>query len=110
MGYASKNAWRLKGLPVIRHIVFFSVPLEADLPAVEAGLRILQGNPHALRLEVRPNLRRDNWSNEVDFIIYGEFADEVALDAYKEHESYAAAIAAVRQRRGLRIAADFVLD
>lgn len=95
---------------MIRHVVFFSVPDAADRDAVEAGLGILRDNPHALRLEVRPNLQRDIWSNEVDFVVYGEFADAEALAAYKAHPTYAASIAAVKPKRGLRIAADFVLD
>ncbi|TBW40744.1 Dabb family protein [Siculibacillus lacustris] len=95
---------------MIRHVVFFSVPNADDRDAVAAGLAILTRNPHALRLEVRPNLRRDSWSGEVDFVVYGEFADEAALAAYKAHPTYAEAIAAVRPLRDLRIAADFVLD
>jgi quinol monooxygenase YgiN len=98
------------GVRVIRHVVFFSVPREADRAAVEAGLRILETNPHALRLVVRPNLRRDDWSSEVDFVVYGEFTDEAALARYKAHPSYADSIAAVRPLREARIAADFVLD
>ncbi|MCE1237397.1 MAG: Dabb family protein [Hyphomicrobiales bacterium] len=95
---------------MIRHIVFFSVPNTDDLDAVEAGLRLLEANPHALRLEVRRNLKRDFWSREVDLVVYGEFADEAALAAYKAHPSYEASIGAVKPRRELRIAADFVVD
>lgn len=96
--------------PVIRHIVFFTVADPADRDAVEAGLRLLQRNPHALRLEVRPNLKRDAWSTEVDFVVYGEFADAAALAAYKAHPLYEDSIRAVRPLRDVRIAADFVLD
>ncbi|MER2606987.1 MAG: Dabb family protein [Siculibacillus sp.] len=95
---------------MIRHVVLFTVPDPADRDAVEAGLRILERNPHALRLEVRPNLRRDSWSNEIDFVVYGEFADETALDAYKAHPTYTASIEAVRPKRGVRVAADFRID
>ncbi len=95
---------------MIRHVVFFSVPDPADREAVEAGLGILRDNPHALRLEVRPNLQRDLWSNEVDFVVYGEFADEAALAAYKAHPTYARSIEVVKPKRGLRVAADFALD
>ena len=91
---------------MIRHVVFFSVPDSADREAVEAGLGILRGNPHALRLEVRPNLQRDNWSNEVDFVVYGEFADAAALAAYKAHPIYAETTRQVRPMRELRLAAD----
>ncbi len=95
---------------MIRHVVLFTVPDPADRETVEAGLKLLQTNPHALRLEIRPNLKRDLWSNDIDFIVYGEFADEAALDAYKAHPTYAASIETVRPRRGLRMAADFRLD
>lgn len=95
---------------LIRHVVFFSVRDPADLEAVETGLKILEGNPHAARLTVRRNLRQDALSGEVDLVVYGEFADAAALEAYKAHPTYAASIAVVRPRRDLRIAADFVLD
>lgn len=95
---------------MIRHVVFFSVPDSADLDAVEAGLRLLEANPHAARLAIRRNLKGDAWSREIDFVVYGEFADEAALAAYKAHPSYEESIARVRPLRDLRIAADFVLD
>ena len=99
-----------RGSSVIRHVVLFTVPDPADRETVEAGLKLLQTNPHALRLEIRPNLKRDLWSNEVDFVVYGEFADEAALAAYKAHPTYEQSIAAVRPLRDLRVAADFLLD
>jgi quinol monooxygenase YgiN len=97
-------------LPVIRHVVFFSVPIAADRQAVEDGLKLLEANPHALTLTVRANRKGDLWSNEVDFVVYGEFADEAALEAYRAHPTYAQSIEAVRAKRGLRIAADFFAD
>lgn len=95
---------------MIRHVVFFSVRDPADLDRVEAGLKLLEANPHALRLAVRRNLRRDGLSGEVDLVVYGEFSDEAALAAYKAHPSYEQSIAVVRPLRDLRIAADFRLD
>jgi quinol monooxygenase YgiN len=95
---------------VIRHVVFFSVRDPADFDTVEAGLKILETNPHAQRLVIRRNLRRDGLSGEVDLVVYGEFADEAALDAYKAHPTYARSIAVVRPLRDLRIAADFSLE
>lgn len=92
---------------MIRHVVFFSVPHTSDLAAVEAGLRLLETNPHADRLAIRRNLKSDSWSREVDFVVYGEFADEAALAAYKAHPIYAEATRRVRPLRDLRIAADF---
>lgn len=92
---------------MIRHVVFFSVPDPADLDAVEAGLRLLESNPHATRLSIRRNLKSDVWSREVDFVVDGEFVDEAALAAYRAHPTYEASIRAVRPLRDLRIAADF---
>ena len=95
---------------MIRHVVLFTVPDPADRATVEAGLRLLEANPHARRLVVRPNLKRDGWSNEVDFVVYGEFDDEAALAAYKAHPIYEESIRVVRPLRDVRIAADFALD
>ncbi|WP_370676159.1 Dabb family protein [Pleomorphomonas sp. PLEO] len=93
---------------MIRHIVYFSVRSAADRERVLGGLRLLEANPHALLLEVGENLKLDSLGNEVDFVVYGEFTDADALDAFKAHPSYEASIAAVRPIRDLRIAADFV--
>ena len=93
---------------MIRHIVFFSARDAADLEAIEAGLRLLQRIDAASLLEVRRNLRRDQLGNEIDIVVYGEFADEAALDAYKAHPLYAEAIAVVRPLRELRFAADIL--
>ena len=92
---------------MIRHIVYFSVRSAADRERVLEGLRLLEANPHALFLEVGENLKLDSLGNEVDFVVYGEFTDAAALEAFKAHPSYEASIAAVRPIRDLRIAADF---
>jgi len=42
----------------------------------------------------------------VDVVVYGEFADEAALAAYKAHPTYAEATKRVRPLRELRYAAD----
>lgn len=93
---------------MIRHVVFFSVRDGADRETVYQGLQILSGNPHALHFEVGRNLRVDALTDDaVDFIVYGEFADEDALERFKAHETYAQSIAQVRPLRELRMAADF---
>lgn len=104
-------AWRsaIEGLevePVIRHIVFFSARDPADLERIEAGLKRLERIAAADRLEVRRNLGRDALGNEVDIVVYGEFADAAALAAYKADPLYAEATALVRPLRELRLAAD----
>lgn len=93
---------------MIRHVVYFSVRSETDRDQVLNGLRLLEANPHALHLEVGENLKLDSLGNEIDFVVYGEFADEAALEAFKAHPVYEASIAMVRPIRDLRIAADIV--
>lgn len=91
---------------MIRHFVYFSVRSAADRERVLDGLRLLEANPHALHLEVGENLKLDSLGNDVDFVVYGEFTDAAALEAFKAHPSYEASIAAVRPIRDLRMAAD----
>ena len=93
---------------MIRHIVYFSVRSTDDRKRVLDGLRLLEANPHALLLEVEENLKLDSLGNDVDFVVYGEFVDVAAIEAFKAHPSYEASIAAVRPLRELRLAADVV--
>ncbi|PIE10939.1 MAG: stress responsive protein [Rhodobacterales bacterium] len=94
---------------MIRHVVMFSVRRPEDAEAVHDGLCLLKANPHALTLEVGRNLATDPIPGaQVDFVVYGEFADESALQAFKTHPTYAASIAAVRPLRDLRVSADFL--
>ncbi|WP_022729482.1 Dabb family protein [Fodinicurvata sediminis] len=91
---------------MIRHMVFFTVKNPADLAAAEAGLKRLEQVSDADVLQVRRNLQRDQLGNEVDLVVYGEFADADKLAAFKDHPLYEEAIALVRPLRDLRIAAD----
>ena len=95
---------------MIRHIVFFTAKSATDLDRVRAGLGLLRDIPHADVLEVSTNLAVDTLSAPVDVVVYGEFADEAALAAYKAHPLYEEAIRRVRPLRELRIAADVVAD
>jgi hypothetical protein len=92
---------------MIRHIVFFSARTPDDVDAVVEGLSILAGIPHARRLEVARNAKTDPLSREVDVVVYGEFDDEAALEAYKAHPLYQESIRRVRPLRELRLAAHF---
>ena len=92
---------------MIRHIVFFSVPEGGDPDAVEAGLSLLTENPHASVLEIGRNKRSDLYDEQVDFVVYGEFADEAALAAYRAHPIYQKSTATVRPLREMRVAADY---
>lgn len=93
---------------MIRHIVFFSAKRSEDIEAIRDGLTMLRDIPFSQHFEVGRNLRRDQIAGtQVDVIVYAEFADEAALDAYKAHPIYEACIAKVRPLREVRIAADF---
>ncbi len=91
----------------IRHIVFFSAKDKADLERITDGLNMLSNIPFADVFEVRANSHQDALSDDVDVVVYGEFKDQAALDAYKAHPIYQDAINVVRPLRELRIAADF---
>ena len=92
---------------MIRHIVFFTAASPDNREAVFAGLKTLEGNPHARFLEIGRNLACDSVSEPVDFVVYGEFADEAALQAFKAHPIYDETTRLVRPMRELRYSADF---
>ncbi|HUZ64442.1 MAG TPA: Dabb family protein [Acetobacteraceae bacterium] len=92
---------------MIRHIVFFRARRPEDVDAVLEGLSLLKRIPHASRLEVVANGRMDQIANDVDVVVYGEFADRESFAAYKAHPIYEESIRRVRPLRDLRLAADF---
>lgn len=92
---------------MIRHIVFFTAKAPESLPEIIEGLRLLGTIPHVSHFEVTPNRKVDQFGNDVDVVVYAEFADEAALHAYKAHPTYAEATARVRPLREARFAADF---
>lgn len=91
---------------MIRHIVFFTAAEADNLDEICAGLALLGTIPHSLHFEVTRNSKVDQISNEVDVVVYGEFADAAALAAYKAHPTYAEATSRVRPLRELRLSAD----
>ncbi|MBM7069317.1 Dabb family protein [Actibacterium sp. 188UL27-1] len=91
----------------IRHVVFFSATSKADIDRIIKGLSLLKEIPHATTLEIMQNSRVDALSAEIDVVVYGEFADDAALQAYKAHPLYQKSIQIVRPLRDIRIAADF---
>lgn len=95
---------------MIRHIVFFTVRDDGNRDRVHEGLKLLAEIPHAQVLEIGVNQKSDTLSREIDFVVYGEFADEAELAAYKAHPLYQASIDIVRPLRETRIAADFVAE
>ncbi len=96
---------------MIRHIVFFTAKNKSDLPRIRKGLEILGQIEHCALFEVGTNHRIDNLSEmDVDLVVYAEFADKAALDAYKAHPLYQKSIALVRPLRNMRVAADFTSE
>ncbi len=91
----------------IRHIVLFSAKDQEDVARIVDGLSMLKNIPHASILEVVQNNQVDALSDEIDVVVYAEFVNNAALQAYKSHQIYQDAIAVVRPLRDLRIAADF---
>ena len=92
---------------MIRHIVFFTARDPADLDRIVEGLELLGTIPHVSHFEVSRNGKLDQIANDVDVVVYAEFADEASLMAYKAHPTYAEATRRVRPLRELRFAADF---
>jgi hypothetical protein len=97
----------VRGAFVIRHIVFFSARDPKDIDRIREGLSILTEIPHAARLEIGSNVKTDQLGHDVDLVVYGEFADEAALAAYKAHPLYQRSIEIVRPLREIRMAADY---
>jgi hypothetical protein len=92
---------------MIRHIVFFTAKSAEDIETIQRLLGRLRDIPHALAFEVAANARVDPIGNEIDIVVYGEFADEAALAAWKAHAIYDETTQAVRPLRELRYSADF---
>lgn len=97
----------MKDRSFIRHVVLFSAKDQADVDRIQEGLSLLRAIPHSSLFEVVQNNRADELSGEIDVVVYAEFADNAALQAYKADPIYQQAIDIVRPLRDLRIAADF---
>ena len=93
---------------VIRHIVFFSVRPGVDIETVRNGLMRLGDIPHSDVFEVMVNGKTDPLSDEIDLVVYAEFPDAAALEAYKAHPIWAETTAKVRPMREMRYSADAV--
>jgi hypothetical protein len=93
---------------LIRHIVFFSAKRSENVEAIRVGLSRLGAIRHSSRFEVSLNSKVDPLSDEVDVVVYAEFADAAALAAYKADPIYAEATREVRPLRELRYSADIV--
>lgn len=92
---------------MIRHVVFFTARRAEDAGMIQRLLGRLGEIPQALAFEVAANARIDPIGNEIDIVVYAEFADEAALSAWKAHPIYDETTQAVRPLRELRYSADF---
>lgn len=106
MAASNGAAGSREGGGLIRHIVFFSAR-EENIERVRTGLMDLGRIPHSRFFEVALNSKVDPLSDEIDIVVYAEFADQAALAAYKAHPLYAATTAKVRPLRELRFSADY---
>jgi len=88
-------------------VVLFSAKDQADVTRIRDGLSMLADIPYASVFEVVQNTRVDALSGEIDVVVYAEFEDDAAMQAYKAHPIYQKAIDVVRPLREMRIAADF---
>lgn len=110
LGESNRNVRDYRRSSMIRHIVFFTAKDKAHVDKIVDGLSVLAKIPHARRLEVARNRKSDRLGNKIDVIVYGEFDDEVELEAYKAHELYQESIRQVRPLRELRLAADYSMS
>jgi hypothetical protein len=92
---------------MIRHIVFFSAKHPRDLGAIKTGLEALAKIPYSQKFEVSFNRKHDPISDAIDVVVYAEFADDDALEAYRNHQIYKDTIKVVRPLREMRFSADF---
>jgi Stress responsive A/B Barrel Domain len=93
---------------MIRHIVFFNAKDPKDVGSIKSGLEALAKIPHSQKFEVSFNRKHDPISDVIDVVVYAEFADDEALEAYRNHPIYKDTIKVVRPLRELRFSADFV--
>jgi len=95
---------------MLRHIVLFSCKDLADRDRIRKGLSLLTQIPHAQTLEIAFNEKIDQLGNDIEVVVYGEFADAEALRAYKAHPLYQQSIDIVRPLREIRMAADYTVE
>lgn len=91
---------------MIRHIVFFSARRKDEVPEIRKRLLALASIPHSTCFEVLENEKVDPLSDEMDIVVYGEFDDLAALQAFKAHPTYAETTALVRPMREMRYSVD----
>ena len=93
---------------LIRHIVFFSARRKEDVEAVRTGLLALGNIPHSSLFEVTLNTKVDPLSDEVDVVVYAEFADDARWPPTRRTRSMRRPPARSNLLRELRYSADVV--
>ncbi len=93
---------------MIRHIVFFTAKDPAHIDAIHQGLKRLGEIKHSSKFEVSVNSKSDPLSDVVDVVVYAEFENEAALNAYRADPIYAETTRRVKPLRELRFSADVV--
>lgn len=95
---------------MIRHIVFFSAKDPKDIPVIKETLLGYRAIPSIAKLEVSENSKCDQIANDIDVVLYAEFASFEDMEAYKQHPIYQEGIKIVRPLRELRFAADICAE
>ncbi|MCR6633005.1 MAG: Dabb family protein [Magnetospirillum sp.] len=97
---------------MIKHIVFWRLNGEcaatraAQARAIKAALEALNGRiPGLLRLEVGIDVSGDGDASDV--VLYSEFTDRAALEAYHHHPEHQQAAPLVRTARAERRVVDY---
>ena len=97
---------------MLKHIVAFSAKNPNNIAAIKAGLEMLGHIPGVENFSVRENMKLDKISvemmaEEMDVVMYVEFASIEDLESFKQHQIYAKCIDVVRPLRDKRIVLDF---
>ena len=99
---------------MIKHIVLWKLKdtahgntKEQNAKLIKEKLEGLSGKiPGALKIEVGLDFSRTEQSS--DIVLYAEFTDKAALDAYQEHPLHKAVMPFIMEARSERRVADYV--
>ncbi len=93
---------------MIKHIVMWRInePVRENALRIKQGLEGLNGKiPGLLRLEVGIDFSREGES--ADVVLYSEFENRLALDAYQSHPAHGEVVPLVKAVRSERRVADY---
>ena len=97
---------------MVKHIIMWRLregaSKTADVELIKSLLESLAGKiPGLLKIEVGVNFIED--ANASDVVLYSEFVDRAALEAYQSHPLHLAVVPEVNARAIERRSADFVV-